>query len=120
MRIAIRTSNVDLARQGHAYVEYRMFSAISRFGLDHARLRVHLKDDHAHYPAARYRCSALLEWAPAGRIRVRTAADRLYGAVDAAADHLTDRVECLVGDKSLVGGDTTSAAQAPIRRARGR
>jgi ribosome-associated translation inhibitor RaiA len=98
MLIAIHAPNLGFSRQGHAYVEYRMFSAISRFGLDHARLSIHLDEDDRAHSAARYRCSVVIEWAPAGRLRVRTRAERLYRAVDVATERLADRLERCVGD----------------------
>jgi ribosome-associated translation inhibitor RaiA len=118
--MAIHTSNVDLARQGHAYVEYRMFSAISRFGLDHARLRIHLDADHEAHAAAPYRCSVVLQWAPAGRIRVRARAERLYRAVDAAAERLANGVERRLDDKHPRGGDVVSPTLARTRGMGGR
>jgi ribosome-associated translation inhibitor RaiA len=122
MRIAIHTSNLGLARQDHAYVEYRMFSAISRFGLDHARLRIHLDEDHEGHAAPPYRCSVVLQWAPAGRIRVRARAERLYRAVDAAAERLADGVERRLDDddKDPRGGDAMSPALSRTRGMGGR
>jgi hypothetical protein len=90
-----------------------MFSAISRFGLDQAKLRIHLEADDR--PAAPCRCSVVLESASGGRIRVRTAADRLYRAVDAAAERLTDRLQRRLGHKNMVGGEGTGPAQPRTR-----
>jgi ribosome-associated translation inhibitor RaiA len=120
MRIAIHTSNVDLVRQGRAYVEYRMFSAISRFGLDHARLRILLDADHEAHAAAPYQCSVVLQWAPAGRIRVRTRAERLYRAVDAAAERLADGVEHRLDHEHPHGSDAVSPTLARTRGMGGR
>jgi ribosome-associated translation inhibitor RaiA len=115
MRISIHASKVSLSRQDHAYVEYRMFSAISRLGLDHARLRIRLDDDHEAHAAAPYRCSVALQWAPAGRIRVRARAERLYRAVDAAAERLADGVDRRLDDEDPRGGDVVSPTLARSR-----
>jgi hypothetical protein len=120
MRIAIHAPKLGIARKGHAYVEYRMFSAISRFGLDHARLRIDLDEDHEAHAAAPYRCSVVLQWAPAERIRVRARAERLYRAVDAAAERLADGVERRLDDKDPRGGDAVSPRPARTRGMGGR
>jgi ribosome-associated translation inhibitor RaiA len=120
MRIAIHASNLGLACQDRAYVEYRMFSAISRFGLEHAHLRIDLDENDRAHAAALYRCVVLLKWAAEERIRVRARAERLYRAVDAAAQRLADRVHRRLIDKGAVGGDVTGPGQAPARGARGR
>jgi len=91
-----------------------MFSAISRFGLDQAKLRIHFEKNDQ--PAAPYRCSLALESVSAGRIRASTAADRLYRAVDAAAERLTDRLQRRLGDQKRVGGEGTTPARARTRR----
>jgi hypothetical protein len=117
MRIAIHASKLGLTRQDHAYVEYRMFSAISRFGLDRAHLRIDLDENDKSHAAAPYRCSVLLEWAPTERIRVRARAERLYRAVDAAAERLADGVGRCLADKGPSGGDVMSPPSAPTRGA---
>jgi hypothetical protein len=97
MRIAVHSPKLDLARQGGAYAEYRMFSAVSRFGMDRARLRVHLFEDDGADPGARYQCAVVLECPRAGRIRVRATAEGIYRVVDAAAERLARCVERRLG-----------------------
>ena len=44
MKIAIHAVRLSLATQVRAYVEYRMFSATSRFGRSCERLRISLEE----------------------------------------------------------------------------
>lgn len=93
MKIAIHAVRLSLATQVRAYVEYRMFSATSRFGRAGKGLRIRLEECDATRTGALYRCSAILDVMPAGRIRVRATGDRLYRAIDKAAERLAHGVE---------------------------
>ena len=89
MEIAI-DAHEPIAPQVRAYIEYRMFSAIGRFGRRCERLSVRLDSTDV---GARHRCSLALDLKPAGKVRVRGSADHLYAAVDRAAQRLSSRVE---------------------------
>lgn len=93
MKIAIHSGRLGLATQDRAYVEYRLFSAISQFARACGRLRVRLDEIEGRGTGTRYRCSVDLGLKPAGRIRVRATGDRLYAAIDAAAERLARGVE---------------------------
>ena len=71
-----------------AYVEYRMFSAISRFGSRCAQLDVRLDSTQPGIW-----CALTLDLKPAGRVRVRATADRLYAAIDRSAERLLRSLE---------------------------
>ncbi len=73
-----------VAAHVRAYVEYRMFSAISRFGDSCARLDVRL----AATEVGTQCCAVVLDMKPTGRVRIRSIADHLYAAVDQSADRL--------------------------------
>lgn len=88
MQIAIHAVEFGLTTQVRAYVEYRMFSATSRFGRACERLSVTLDQRKAFEAGAQYRCSAVLDLIPAGQIRVSATSDRLYAAIDEAAERL--------------------------------
>lgn len=88
MQIAINGQRLSLTTQVRAYVEYRMFSATSRFGRACERLSVTLEQREAPRTGAQYRCSAVLDLMPVGQIRVSAASDRLYAAIDEAAERL--------------------------------
>lgn len=92
---------LTLAAQAQAYVEYRMFSAISRFGRDCVRLSIRLEESDSTSRGDRYRCHVTLYLTPSGRIRVRATGDRLYSAIDAAAARLARGVESRLGAQSL-------------------
>jgi ribosome-associated translation inhibitor RaiA len=83
---------IDLKGKGRAYVEYRMFSAASRFERNGMRVSVWL--DETGSPArARYRCMAAVDLGAERRVRVSASADRLHAAVDRAAERLSASVE---------------------------
>lgn len=88
MQIAVDAENFILTTQVRAYVEYRMFSAISRFGAACARLGITLDEREVFRTGARYRCSAVLDLTPRGQIRISATSDRLYAAIDEAAERL--------------------------------
>lgn len=88
MQIAVQAESLSLTTQVRAYVEYRMFSATSRFGTACERLSITLDERDVFRTGARYRCSAVLDLTPVGQIRVSATSDRLYAAVDEAADRL--------------------------------
>ena len=89
MQIAIHALNLSLTSQIRAYVEYRMFSATSRFGPVCQLLRITLDERDVIRTGARYRCDAVLDLLPAGSIRVSATSDRLYAAIDEAAERLS-------------------------------
>ena len=89
MQIAIQAVNLSMTMQVRAYVEYRMFSATSRFGPACQLLRITLDEREVIRTGARYRCSAVLDLTPAGQIRVSASSDRLYAAIDEAAERLS-------------------------------
>src|SRR5687768_11906767 len=89
MNIAIHAQE-PVAPQVRAYIEYRMFSAIGRFGRKCGRLSVRLGSTPV---GTQYCCAVALDLKPAGRIRVRATADHLYAAVDQSAERLSRGVE---------------------------
>lgn len=88
MKITVDAVGLSLTPQIRAYVEYRMFSATCRFGRSAKRLSVKLDERETARPGAMYRCLAVLDLMPTGQIQVSAADDRLYGAIDAAAERL--------------------------------
>jgi ribosomal subunit interface protein len=76
--------------QIRAYVEYRMFSAIGRFGRNCAHLSVRLDSTEA---GVRRCCALALDLEPTGQVRARATADHLYAAVDKSAQRLSRGVE---------------------------
>jgi ribosome-associated translation inhibitor RaiA len=95
MTIAVQAQRLKRGAQVRVYVENRMFSAISRFAPRCARLGVHLEACESAQLGTRYRCTVALDLTPAARVRVRATADRLYSAVDQAAERLSRRVELM-------------------------
>jgi ribosome-associated translation inhibitor RaiA len=89
MNIAIHAKE-PIAAQVKAYIEYRMFSAIGRFGRKCVHLSVRLDSTDV---GARHSCALALDLKPAGHVRVRATADHLYAAVDQSAQRLSLGVE---------------------------
>lgn len=87
MNIAVHAEGLTFTAQIRAYVEYRMFSAISRFGGRCVSLSVSLEESESQY-----RCAAILYLTPSGRVRVSAAANRPYAAVDQSAERLSRAV----------------------------
>jgi ribosomal subunit interface protein len=107
MNIAIDPQGVEVADQCRAYIEYRMFSAVSRFGRRCVRVSVRLEESDSTHVGTQYRCAVALDLSPAGRVRVRATADRLYAAVDRSAERLSRGVERRLGATSQEGATKT-------------
>jgi ribosomal subunit interface protein len=97
MDIAVHAHGLKVGARVRAYVEYRMFSAISRFDRRCACLSVRLEESASARVGTRYRCSVALDLTPAARVRVRATADRLYAAIDQCAERLSRGVEQRLG-----------------------
>jgi ribosomal subunit interface protein len=103
MNIAVHAESLQFGDQVRAYVEYRMFSAISRFGRGCMRVSVWLEEaESAHL--RQYRCAAILHLTPSGRVRVSATADRPYAAVDQSAERLSRAVERRLMDATFGQG----------------
>jgi hypothetical protein len=93
MKIAIDVEGLAVAPQVLAYVEYRMFSAASRFGRECDRVGVRLEDCGSRARTPRYRCTVAVDLKPGGRVHVRAGGDGVSAVVDLAAARLVRRVE---------------------------
>jgi ribosome-associated translation inhibitor RaiA len=91
MQITVRSASPAIVQQTRAYTEYRMFSAVSRFGGPEDRLSVQL-DCPSGAIDTRYRCAATLEMNHGGRVRAHASANLLFEAIDTAAKRLAARV----------------------------
>src|SRR3989442_12147230 len=60
MNIAVQAEGLKFTAQIRAYVEYRMFSAISRFGGRCVSLSVSLEESESAQLGTQYRCAAIL------------------------------------------------------------
>src|SRR5437899_1098522 len=91
MQMTVRSESSTIVRQARAYAEYRMFAAVGRFRGPEDRLSVQL-DCTANVRGRQYRCEVTLRLNRVGRIRAQASADRLFAAIDRAAERLADRV----------------------------
>jgi ribosomal subunit interface protein len=96
MNIAIH-SREEVPAQVRAYIEYRMFSAISRFGRQCVRLNVRLDSTRVGTQC----CAVVLDLEAAGQVRARATADHLFAAVDQCAERLARGVERRLSTGSL-------------------
>jgi ribosome-associated translation inhibitor RaiA len=98
MRITIHTPGGDLADQVRAYAEYRVFSAVARFGrtvhLVEVTLDAENTDDADRGTAERqYTCSIVARTSDGEQIAVRAGSDHAYSVVDRAARQMTAALE---------------------------
>jgi ribosome-associated translation inhibitor RaiA len=107
-----------LTTQVRAYVEYRMFSVMSRFGPACLGLSIRLEDSNTARMKTQYRCSAILDLLPAARVRIRSSGDRLYGTIDTVAERLAREVERRLIKESIVAGDRTAAGKRETSKER--
>ena len=119
MEITTRAVGFVLSDQGRAYVEYRMFSAISRFGGRNARLGVRLE---ARGVGVGFRCVADLSLDAATHVQVRARADRLYAAIDRGAERLARAVKHRFSEPREMVAERSGAAgpMTPLPRNEGR
>lgn len=115
MQIEIQGVGLDVSDALRAYVEYRMFSAASRFDGHDARLSVRLEPAGLD-ARARYRCVASMERGPARALRVSASSDLLHAAVDRAAERLSRsaerRLARTAGEGSSRAGLTLAESEA--------
>jgi hypothetical protein len=90
VEITIRASGFELSDQGRAYAEYRVFTAVSRFGGRGARLDIRLE---ACAPRPGFLCVAALHLDDGNRVLVRATGDPLSAAVDRGAARLARAAE---------------------------
>ena len=93
MQIAVHAIGMSLPAQTRAYLEYRMFSAVSGLDLRSVRMNVRLEEYDLPRMGAQCRCSVVLTLGTGGRIRVRATGDRVYLAIDRAAKSLSRNME---------------------------
>lgn len=103
MRIETQGLGIDVKREGHAYLEYAVFTALHEFlpriGLVNVCLRASGRD------GAAVTCVMAADLVPSGRAVVAHRAGRLYAAIDRAAADLRRRIEQELGvDRSLLQG----------------
>jgi ribosome-associated translation inhibitor RaiA len=103
MQIAVHASGMSLPAQTRAYVEYRMFSAVSGLDLRNVSMNVRLEEHESPRMGAQYRCSVVLTLGLGGRIRVRATGDRVYLTIDRAAKSLSRSLEPQRARGSLAG-----------------
>ncbi|HET9316947.1 MAG TPA: HPF/RaiA family ribosome-associated protein [Vicinamibacteria bacterium] len=87
MEIAVHHAAARNAADLRAYLEYRMFAAVSRFSGSCARLDVHLSEREAS--KGPFVCTVALEIKPSGRVRIRATGKRPYVAIERAAERLS-------------------------------
>jgi hypothetical protein len=98
MHFDIDATGTVFPLEARAYLEYRLFSRLSRFGPDVFAIRVRLQDRASQAGKALVGCRIHVLLRPTGEAVVETSADWLYGAIDQGADAAEAAVDQLVGD----------------------
>ncbi len=98
MRITIHTPGADLADQVRAYAEYRVFSAVARFGRTVDLVDVTLdaeNPEEAERPLTErhYTCSIVARTSAGDEVAVRAGSDHPYSVVDRASRQMTIALE---------------------------
>jgi len=97
MHFDIDATGTDLPIEARAYLEYRLFSALSRFDTHVFAVRVRLRDKAAHGEQPRINCRVHVLLRPDGEAVVEASANRLYAAIDQGADAAGTAVDQSVG-----------------------
>jgi hypothetical protein len=86
MHFDIDAAGTAFPIEARAYLEYRFFSVLSRFGADVFAVRVRLRDRSSQGETSRINCRVHVLLRPTGEAVVDARADRLYQAIDHGAD----------------------------------
>jgi hypothetical protein len=86
MHFDIDAAGAALPIEARAYLEYRLFSELSRFGANVFAVRVRLRDRAATGERPRISCRVHVLLRPEGEAVVETSANRLYAAIDQGAE----------------------------------
>lgn len=96
MHFDIDATGTDLPIEARAYLEYRLFSALSRFGADVFAVRVRLRNHASGGQQPLINCWVQVLLRPVGEAVVESSASWLYGAIDQGADAAGAAVDQLV------------------------
>lgn len=96
MHFDIEATNTDLPLEARAYLEFRVFSALSRFGSRVFAVRIAVCAMPAEGVTTEIRCrlNALLR--PVGEAVSEARAERLYAAIDQLAEKAASAVESAI------------------------
>ena len=105
MHFDIDATGTELPIEARAYLEYRFFSSLSRFGADIFAVRVRLRDGTSDGEQSIINCRVHVLLRPAGEAVVETSADWLYGAIDQGADAAGAAIELLAANAAWQASD---------------
>lgn len=88
MRIDIRMTTSGLHEQTRAYAEFKVFSALARFGREIDAVTVVLTPPPSHPGSVT--CDVSVAFSGGGRLRVRARGGHAYEAINRAVDRLGD------------------------------
>lgn len=93
MHFDIQAIGIELPIEARAYLEFRFFSALSRFGSRVFAVRVQVRGDPARRTAADIHCRIAVILQPEGDVVIEGRASRLYAAIDQVADRIASAVD---------------------------
>jgi ribosome-associated translation inhibitor RaiA len=98
MHFDIDAAGTAFPIEARAYLEYRLFSVLSRYDADVFAVRVRLRVRRAHGAPSIVDCRIHVLLRPVGEAVVETQADRLYRAIDQGAEAAGAAVDQLVAN----------------------
>lgn len=96
MHFDIDAAGTAFPIDARAYLEYRLFSRLGRFGPDVFAVRVRLRERLTSGEPSLIDCRVHVLLRPVGEAVVATSADRLYGAINQGADAAEAAVDQLL------------------------
>jgi ribosome-associated translation inhibitor RaiA len=93
MHFDIQAIDIELPIEARAYLEFRFFSALSRFGSRVFAVRVHVRGAPATRTAAGIHCRVDVILQPEGDVVIEARASRLYAVIDQVADSIASAVD---------------------------
>lgn len=90
MRIDVIANDDSITPQARAYAEYRIFAALARHTRVIRRVRVELAQAERNGRVACVTCAVHLILDPSGSARARAQGVHAFGAIDRAAERISD------------------------------
>jgi hypothetical protein len=95
----IDATGAEFSLEARAYLEFRLFSALSRFGTDVFAVRIRLRDHAAVGAPPCIQCRVHVLLRPDSEAVVEASANRLYAAIDQGANAAEAAVDECVGSR---------------------
>jgi len=91
-RILVTGDDRFINQQARTYAEYRLFSALTRHGLDFRRARIALRQRDDPRTCDKVACAVTVALEPSGFVRIRVVGPHIYAAINRAVERLAKRL----------------------------